>query len=940
MDQNAALLTLFSIMGSLTSTMACFCDHYPWSQWSVCTKTCNYGTQSRRRAIRYDEHYHKNNCAMLCNTYESRACNVEACPIHCLLSDYGPWSECSPCAKKQFRTRSVLRPAQFGGEDCPQTLMEDRPCHPKKECRIEPVNCGDMFTCDSGRCIKRSLVCNAQNDCGDNSDEQNCGKLSKACHTDRVYEFLPGAQLMGNGFDVLAEAMKGTVLDNSFMGQYCNLTRGKVNRKFYRLPANIESYDFKVENLEDFKQESMPVKTDPIELASEVSYTGSGSMSSGRDIFIPIFFYLGRSRWSTNSNSFKSTAKASQQKDSKFFRVHQVVATSTFKTKDSDLYLSDTFLKFLNNLPLEYNYALYRQIFQEFGTHYFASGTLGGIYDLIYQFDKEELKTSGLTNEEVKNCINKESSIFALVYWSSSKVNRCGTNTMTEKYEGSFLKSSEKSISKVRGGRSQFAAALAWEKKGASPDSTVYKDWVKSTLDNPTVVEYELLPIVNLVRGFPCAVTKRMHMERAFTEYLGAFDPCKCAPCPNNARPVLSGTECMCVCQTGTYGSNCEKRAKDYTSEVVDGRWSCWTAWTPCDSSMKTHRTRACNNPEPINGGKPCQGPDKQEKECFISIFQQQNVCINDDDFEKEKELVTLPPGTPGCVRPKPPSSSRLRINKFQYAVGEHDEFLCFTGFELEGYQLIHCKEDGTWEEPKGKCIKRVCSGPAIPTGLSMYPVKDEYRIGDTIMLSCDAKGMSLSGPRYYTCKKSLSWEPPIAEDLHCQPDEPFVPDSSCKKGERRDGSKCVCIPQEECSSYAEEFCIFDAEKGTSKMMSYCAFHAGRCHGDKLHFMNEGPCTGDEDALEWAKFRANLTDSSAVQEPCGEDTCYEWESCSGSKTCECKFPRDCAKDGEHMYCLHMLKTKNKRSMNLCFMATMKCRKMEFELLHEGPCESS
>lgn len=47
-------------------------------------------------------------------------------------------------------------------------------------------------------------------------------------------------------------------------------------------------------------------------------------------------------------------------------------------------------------------------------------------------------------------------------------------------------------------------------------------------------------------------------------EYLTEFDSCKCDPCPNNARPALSGTECICICQTGTYGANCEKRAPDY----------------------------------------------------------------------------------------------------------------------------------------------------------------------------------------------------------------------------------------------------------------------------------------------------------------------------------------------------------------------------------------
>lgn len=91
--------------------------------------------------------------------------------------------------------------------------------------------------------------------------------------------------------------------------------------------------------------------------------------------------------------------------ESKYFHVHQVIATSTFQTKSSDLYLSHPFLTFLNSLPLEYNYPLYRQIFQQFGTHYFGSGTLGGRYDLLFQFDSEKLETKGIYGSFVQTHI-------------------------------------------------------------------------------------------------------------------------------------------------------------------------------------------------------------------------------------------------------------------------------------------------------------------------------------------------------------------------------------------------------------------------------------------------------------------------------------------------------------------------------------------------------
>lgn len=86
---------------------------------------------------------------------------------------------------------------------------------------------------------------------------------------------------------------------------------------------------------------------------------------------------------------------------------------------------------------------------------------------------------------------------------------------------------------------------------------------------------------MDLVRNVPCAATKRRHLKRALREHAGRFDPCQCAPCPNNGRPVLSGTECLCLCQAGTYGTSCETRAPGFTAGiwgdgVVVQIWSFW----------------------------------------------------------------------------------------------------------------------------------------------------------------------------------------------------------------------------------------------------------------------------------------------------------------------------------------------------------------------------
>ncbi|KAG2466611.1 CO6 protein, partial [Polypterus senegalus] len=669
-----------------------------------------------------------------------------------------------------IRTRSLLHPSQFGGQACSETLTESRRCYPKDLCETKTTDCKKLFSCDNGRCISPNLKCNGENDCGDGSDEQSCVRVKKVCN--RVYENLPSVQLMGSGFDAMAEEIRGEVLENAFYGGSCNTTKSKDNRKSYRMPFNVESVEFK---------------------------------------------------------------------DSKFFRIHQTVGVSKFKLKESNLQVSQVFLNILNSLPLTYNYALYSEVFHRFGTHYFASGTLGGRYDVLYQYDRNELSNSGFTDSESNECVRSETTRRILIFFKKTTVKeKCVTNKMSEKYEGSFLKSSEKCISMVRGGRTEYAAALGWERKEVLPDSTVYKDWLQSVMDNPDIVEYELLPILNLVKGFPCAGTKRQNLEKALIEYLETFDSCKCAPCPNNGRPVLLGTECLCICQPGTYGQNCEKRAPDFTSAVVDGYWSCWSPWSTCDSMMKRTRTRSCNNPIPANGGKSCVGVSQEEQDCHIAIFQDRGgVCINDNEERKDdEEEFSTQTDKPGCSVPQAPDNSYLRNKKRHYNFGEVVEVLCVTGYGLEGYAYFRCLPDGTWDRKPMNCIKRICNRPKVEKITNLSPFKEEYEIGEYIDLSCPA-GFRVIGASSSRCTTGLYWAPPISE---------------------------------------EQTCV--KEKNQFMMQSPCTFYASKCLGKTLHFVNEGPCALDVNQ-EWSQFRSSMAAKSTKQEACKYDTCYDWERCSG-----------------------------------------------------------
>ncbi|XP_054842167.1 complement component C6-like [Eublepharis macularius] len=932
MDKNVNLLFLILLHTAIENTEGCYCDHYPWAAWSSCSKTCNSGTQSRQRQIVMDEYYRKNFCGQLCTTQESKSCNQQMCPINCELGDFGPWSECDPCVRKQFRVRTLTRPSQFGGQPCREQLVDDRRCYPTKVCNIEEVNCENKFHCENGRCLSRSLECNGENDCGDNSDERNCGRIRTVCN--RRHENIPGVQLMGHGFHLLAGESRGEVLGNSFNGGKCILVKSNDTRKTFRVPANLEAVSFQIENDEDYVESDF--YSDLIPLHSTSSQASSSSSSGRSSSGIPLLFSKKKKVKITSSSSFKEAIQASYKKNSNFIRIHKVVAVSNFTVKPSDLQLSGVFLKALNSLPLEYNYALYSRIFDDFGTHYYTSGSMGGTYDLLYQYSAEELKNSGLTEQEVNECVRTETTR-RVFFRKKKKVHiKCTNNKMTEQHEGSILQSSEKSISLVKGGRSQYAAALAWEKTGSFPEHTVYTNWLESTKDNPIVVDFELASILDLVKNFPCAVTKRRNLRRALIEYMERFDPCRCAPCPNNGRPVLSGTECLCVCQAGTYGDNCEIRAPDYKSVAVDGYWSCWSAWSPCDASHKRRRSRVCNNPSPLNGGKPCEGEQQQEEECYVSIFADRGaLCINDNEAKRESDIFVGQPEL-GCLKPDPPEHGFIRNEKSHYAVGEDAEVVCLSGYNLVGYQFLRCLPDQTWAQQLLECQPSACPRPSVSHQVSISPFKSEYQIGETIQLTCPT-AFVLTGHTQYACRKDLSWSPPILRPLTCRRDEQTRIQGNCSPGQKQVGSQCVCAsPTEDCGHYSEELCVLDSASQLALTKSSCQYLAEKCLGDlSFHFLHSGPCPSDSD-LSWAVERARISMRSTKRETCGYDTCYDWEKCSESHAeCLCLLPYQCPRGGGNLFCVRV--GSRKVTANLCMLGALKCSNGNNEVLNEGGC---
>nr|BAU69627.1 C6 [Sphyrna zygaena] len=919
-------LPLYLLSLCVSSSLACFCEKYPWSQWSTCSVTCGGGQTSRYRKFKFDEYFHKFNCDNICSPRtQHKECNTQGCSTQCLIGDWASWSTCDPCVRKQFRYRPLLKPAQFGGR-CEETEMDsDRPCLPDRLCNIQQTDCVNMFRCLNGRCIAVELECNGQHDCGDGSDEEGC-KIKRDPPCPRKVEPVPGAQLIGSGYNVLAGEMAGEVLNNTYYGKECITIRSGLVGELYRVPSNLNNITFTVSDLEDdVTSEFYP---DASKYESKVSSSSQHYGEHSSSFNIPILFGRKKSKETKRTSSFKQIIKAAAKKDSAFVRVHKTIAVSEFRMNENKLHASETFLQALSSLPLEYHYAMYSRIFQDFGTHYFTAGKTGGVYDVLYQYDRKEIDSSGLTQAEMKECVKTETVTRVLFFKIRKTKTKCTQNRMTEQTKGSILEAAEKSVSMVRGGRVEFAAALAWQ-KGESFPTEQYQNWKLSVQHNPTVVDFELRPILGLVKGIPCAVTKRHHLERAMMEYMENFDPCKCSPCPNNAKTVMVENSCMCVCKAGTYGDSCEHRVQGYHSTVQDGAWNCWSAWTDCDSSHRRTRSRRCNNPAPRDGGKVCDGPEQEEQHCVISLFGDGgSLCVNDYEVRREVDDREIPRPSDDatyCPKPDAPVNGFLRVSKHWYAVAEMLEVICFSGFELRGYQFYRCLPDGTWHKEDVECQRKVCTRPSVSEPATIRPYKTEYSVGETVRVSCPP-GTAAVGQTDYKCGAGLSWEPEIPGEIHCQS---VIDSSVCQPGKKLSEDQCVCMSVEQDCGITDglELCVYDVAAQTLLNSSSCAYLANRCLGQELQLVKEGHCE-DSDLL-WAVERARLSTSSSKRELCASmDTCYDWERCRGSM-CVCLLPNQCPRQDAKDYCIVF--HSRKQRVSLCMLGAIICKKIPFQM---------
>nr|XP_046271053.1 perforin-1.3 [Scatophagus argus] len=368
---------------------------------------------------------------------------------------------------------------------------------------------------------------------------------SLGCQTSSFTEcnqvpFVPGHNLVGEGFDVLKMKTSGaSVVDvkNYMVGGVkgnCTVCHNHLLNQTQKLPVSVVDWRIKVHC-----RRSLSSKI--FESSQSVMKEKSSSLGSSWKIGLGIPGLGGLAVGGSHSVS-SQFAESHSRKDKFSFTTHDLQCKYYTFRLHSRPALSKEFEVSLKNLPSTYhhkNTSAFKQFISVYGTHFIRRVHLGGQVHSITAIRTCEAAMSTMSIHSVSNCLSVEANANIKGISVSAASNFCRNKSKNLKSGATFSQAFSDRITEVWGGNGDVGDILF-----APNNAAGYNKWLRSLKRVPGVVSYQVSPLHLLVTDNPILKSSLRH---AISDYLRKN--AKSLKCPSSCKIGNQNNNCACHCK-------------------------------------------------------------------------------------------------------------------------------------------------------------------------------------------------------------------------------------------------------------------------------------------------------------------------------------------------------------------------------------------------------
>uniref|UniRef100_A0AAV2LH19 MACPF domain-containing protein n=1 Tax=Knipowitschia caucasica TaxID=637954 RepID=A0AAV2LH19_KNICA len=370
--------------------------------------------------------------------------------------------------------------------------------------------------------------------------------LCTAEECDKV-PFVPGHNLMGEGFDIVTLKRKGAyVVDvQTYMtpNGTCNTFQNPLQgNQLQKLP--LSALDFRA-----FTNCRTDVYHSTQYSVSEVVSTVTSQDSSDWKLELSHEDVGGLEVGGTRSDLY-NFASARMKEDKFTFSIHRSSCTHYRYRVSSTPPLSSEFRKDVLLLPSSYNSSSrvqYRRLINTYGTHYIRQANLGGQYRRLTAVRTCLSALNGFSTSQAHGCLSAGISLGLGKSRVGASFTRCSTLLQNNDAATSSSSGMQLHRSEVEGGQGwngQFSLL--------SNDSRGYNTWLQTLKDHPDVVQYSLRLMSDLVPH----PQKSMQVRAAIVDYLkeNGISKNDKKPCGQNCCPKRAWSGVLTVTIVRAWG--------------------------------------------------------------------------------------------------------------------------------------------------------------------------------------------------------------------------------------------------------------------------------------------------------------------------------------------------------------------------------------------------